>query len=291
MKKQAVGAIGVIGAGVVGRALIKGMLDAQSVSRKGIWAATRSRASAAQAARETGITVHAGMRNARASIARADTILLCVKPKDVAAAARELRELGLSRKALVISTAAGVALATLEKALGDVAVVRAMPNTPCVVREGITAICAGTRAGALHVRRTRAIFESVGRCVELQETHFDAVTGLSGSGPAYLYLVMEALADGGVRVGLPRDIAMQLVVQVARGAAEMVRQTGSHPARLRDDVTTPAGCTIAGLLVLEDGKIRSVLARAVEEATRIARGLGGKEATAVGAPVPDRRKQ
>jgi pyrroline-5-carboxylate reductase len=174
----------------------------------------------------------------------------------------------------VIYTAAGVALGTLEKILANVAVVRAMPNTPCVVREGITAICGGTRATAEHVRRARAIFESVGRCVELQETHFDAVTGLSGSGPAYFYLMMEALADGGVRVGLPRDIAMELVVQVARGAAEMVRQTGRHPAHLRDDVTTPAGCTIAGLLILEDGKIRSVLARAVEEATRIAQGLG-----------------
>lgn len=267
-----------IGAGVVGRALIKGMLDAGSVSRRGIWAVTRSGASAGQATAETGITVHAGLRRARASIAKADTILLCVKPKDVIAAAHELRELGLPRKALVISTAAGVAIAMLEKALGDVAVVRAMPNTPCVVREGITTICGGKRAGARHIRRTRAIFESVGRCVELQEMHFDAVTGLSGSGPAYLYLVMEALADGGVRVGLPRDIAMELVVQVARGAAEMVRQTGRHPARLRDDVTTPAGCTIGALLILEDGKIRSVLARAVEEATRIARGLGGKDA-------------
>ena len=286
MRKHAVNAIGVIGAGVVGRALIKGMLDARSVSRSGIWAVTRSGASADHAARETGVTVHAGLREARASIGRAETILLCVKPKDVAAVARELRELGLPPNALVISTAAGVALATLEKALGDVAVVRAMPNTPCVVREGITTICGGTRAGVAHIKRTRAIFESVGRCMELQEIHFDAVTGLGGSGPAYMYLVMEALADGGVRVGLPRDVAMELVVQVARGAAEMVRQTGRHPAHLRDDVTTPAGCTIAALLVLEDGKIRSVLARAVEEATRVARGLGGKDSVTVDPPVP-----
>ncbi|HLG53420.1 MAG TPA: pyrroline-5-carboxylate reductase [Steroidobacteraceae bacterium] len=274
MSKRAAGAIGVIGAGVVGRALIKGMLNAGAVSRSGIWAVTRSSASADHAAKDTGVTVHASLRKARASIEIAETILLCVKPKDVVAVARELRELGLPPKALVISTAAGVSLATLEKALPGVAVVRAMPNTPCVIREGITTICGGARAGLGHVKRTRAVFESVGRCVELQETHFDAVTGLSGSGPAYLYLVMEALADGGVRVGLPRDIALELVVQVARGAAEMVRQTGRHPAHLRDDVTTPAGCTIGGLLILEDGKIRSVLARAVEEATRIAKGLG-----------------
>jgi len=275
MSRRADSAIGVIGAGVVGRALIQGMLSSGAVSRSGIWAVTRSGASAEHAAKDAGVTVYAGLRKARASIAKAETILLCVKPKDVVAVARELRELGLPSRALVISTASGVALATLEKVLADVAVVRAMPNTPCVVREGITAICGGARASVEHVRRARAIFESVGRCVELQETLFDAVTGLSGSGPAYLYLVMEALADGGVRVGLPRDIAMELVVQVARGAAEMVRQTGRHPARLREDVTTPAGCTIGALLILEDGKIRSVLARAVEEATRIARGLGG----------------
>jgi len=274
VSKRASDGIGVIGAGVVGRALIQGMLKAGAVSRSRIWAVTRSGESAEQAARDTGVTIHAGLRKAQASIGKTGTILLCVKPKDVAAVARELKELGLPPRALVIYTAAGVALGTLEKILTNVAVVRAMPNTPCVVREGITAICGGTRATAEHVRRARAIFESVGRCVELQETHFDAVTGLSGSGPAYFYLMMEALADGGVRVGLPRDIAMELVVQVARGAAEMVRQTGRHPAHLRDDVTTPAGCTIGGLLILEDGKIRSVLARAVEEATRIAQGLG-----------------
>jgi pyrroline-5-carboxylate reductase len=278
LKKRSTGKIGVIGAGVVGRALIRGLLDAGSVSRAGIWAVTRSRISAANAARETGITVYAGLRTAQAAIAKTGTVLLCVKPKDVVSVAQELLELGLPCKALVVSTAAGVPLATLEKALGDSPVVRAMPNTPCVVREGITAICGGTHAGVSHVRRSRAIFESVGRCVELRENHFDAVTGLGASGPAYLYLVMEALADGGVRVGLPRDVAMELVVQVARGAAEMVRQTGRHPARLRDDVTTPAGCTIAALLILEDGKIRSVLARAVEEAARVARGLGSKDA-------------
>jgi pyrroline-5-carboxylate reductase len=274
VSKRAFDGIGVIGAGVVGRALIQGMLKAGAVSRSRVWAVTRSGESAEQAARDTGVTIYAGLRKARGSIGKTGTILLCVKPSDVAAVARELNELGLPPRALVIYTAAGVALGTLEKILTNAAVVRAMPNTPCVVREGITAICGGTRATAEHVRRARAVFESVGRCVELQETHFDAVTGLSGSGPAYFYLMMEALADGGVRVGLPRDIAMELVVQVARGAAEMVRQTGRHPAHLRDDVTTPAGCTIGGLLILEDGKIRSVLARAVEEATRIAQGLG-----------------
>jgi len=118
------------------------------------------------------------------------------------------------------------------------------------------------------------VFECVGSCIETDERHFNAITALSGSGPAYHYLIMEAMADAGVRVGLPRDLALTLVSQTALGAARMVQTSGRHPAALRDDVTTPAGCTIGGLLMLEDGKIRSVLARAIEEATRIAATLG-----------------
>ena len=149
-----------------------------------------------------------------------------------------------------------------------------MPNTPCVVGEGMTAICRGPRATPVHVEQARRIFECVGRAVETEEKHFNAITALSGSGPAYHYLIMEAMADAGVRVGLPRDLALTLVAQTTLGAARMVQTSGRHPAALRDDVTTPAGCTIGGLLMLEDGKIRSVLARAIEEATRIASKLG-----------------
>jgi pyrroline-5-carboxylate reductase len=122
--------------------------------------------------------------------------------------------------------------------------------------------------------RARRVFEAVGQCLPMEESYFNAVTALSGSGPAYQYLIMEAFADAGVRVGLPRHVALTLVAQTAVGAAKMVQTTGRHPAALRDDVTTPAGCTIGGLLMLEDGKIRSVLARAIEEATRIAGHLG-----------------
>src|SRR5262249_52324325 len=147
-------------------------------------------------------------------------------------------------------------------------------NTPCTVREGMTAICRGTRATADHLALARRIFECVGRCVEADEHHFNAITALSGSGPAYYYLIMEAMADAGVRVGLSRELALTLVTQPALGAARMVQSADRHPAALRDDVTTPAGCTIGGLLMMEDGKIRSVLARAIEEATRIAAGLG-----------------
>jgi pyrroline-5-carboxylate reductase len=151
-----------------------------------------------------------------------------------------------------------------------------MPNTPCIVGQGMTVICPGTHVQASDIESTYGIFQAVGQCMELEESHFDAVTGLSGSGPGYLYLIMEALADGGVRVGLPREVALKIVTQTVLGAATMVQQTGRHPAALRDDVTTPAGCTIGGLLIMEDGKIRSVLARAVEEATQIAAQLGKK---------------
>ena len=120
----------------------------------------------------------------------------------------------------------------------------------------------------------RSIFTSVGRCLVLEERHMDAVTGLSGSGPAFAYVFLEALADGGVMMGLPRDAALELAAQTTQGAARMVLQDGSHPAALKDEVTTPAGCTIAGLLTMEDGRIRSTLARAIQEATRVAGSLG-----------------
>jgi pyrroline-5-carboxylate reductase len=138
----------------------------------------------------------------------------------------------------------------------------------------MTVICGGKFATAAHLERAQKVFQAVGRCVAAEESHFNAVTALSGSGPAYVYLILEALADAGVRVGLRRDLALTLVTQTVLGATKMVQETGRHPAALRDDVTTPAGCTIGGLLMLEDGKIRSVLARAVEEATRIAGQLG-----------------
>ncbi len=141
----------------------------------------------------------------------------------------------------------------------------------------MTVICPGTYADKQHMETAQRIFSAVGECIDLEESHFDAVTGLGGSGPAYLYLIIEALADGGVRVGLPRDVALKIVTQTVLGAANMVQKTGRHPAALRDDVTTPAGCTIAGLLLMEDGKIRSVLARAVEEATHTAGQLGKKD--------------
>ena len=149
-----------------------------------------------------------------------------------------------------------------------------MPNTPCRIHQGMTNLCRGTSATDEHMDLARQVFRSIGECVEMDENHMDAATAVSASGPAFIFLIIEALIDGAVKVGLPRDIATQLVVHSVLGSGEMVRITKRHPAAPRDEVTTPGGCTISGLLMLEDGKMRSVLARAVEEATRVAAGLG-----------------
>jgi pyrroline-5-carboxylate reductase len=175
---------------------------------------------------------------------------------------------------LVVSIAAGVRLSQLEGWLPRSQVIRAMPNTPAVIGEGMTIIARGKGVNDTQARVAQEIFCAVGRCTELDESNMDVITALNGSGPAFAYLVLEALADGAVMMGLRRDVAFNVAAQMLQGSARMVLESGLHPAALKDQVTTPAGCTIAGLLTLEDGRIRSVLARAVEEATRVAGRLG-----------------
>lgn len=272
--------LGVIGAGVMGRTLLHGLFDSGAISREQAWASAKSHVSCDAASKELGIPV---VTDFSKLVGDSGLILICVKPKQAAAVTAAMKAAKLRPKTLLISIMAGATVAQLEAALGtENPWVRAMPNTPCVVREGMTVICPGTCATEDHMARARRIFEAVGRCVPTEESYFNAITALSASGPAYQYLIMEAFADAGVRVGLPRQLALQLVAQTAVGAAKMVQATGRHPAALRDDVTTPAGCTIAGVLMLEDGKIRSVLARAIEEATKTAADLG------VPAPHPKR---
>lgn len=267
--------LGVIGVGVMGQTLIKGLLQQQIVSPSQVWGSSRSATTCAEASKDLGVAVG---REFPAGLANAGIILVCVKPAQVPAVLSRLKELGVPADTLLVSIAAGVGLAALQQGLGsEHPWVRAMPNTPCVVGEGMTAISAGRHASAEHLARAQRVFSAVGKCVTVDEGYLNAITALSGSGPAYMYLMLEALADAGVRVGLPRDLALTLVSQSMLGAAKMVQQSGRHPASLRDDVTTPAGCTIGGLMMLEDGKIRSVLARAVEEATRIAGQLGNTD--------------
>ena len=201
-------------------------------------------------------------------------VVLAVKPQQMDALAADYARF-VGPGCFFLSVAAGIGIAHYEEVLGgETPVIRAMPNTPSLIREGMTVVSPGPGASEAHVAAAMRIFGAVGRVRELEEKHLDAVTGLSGSGPAFACVILEALADGGVRMGLPRDVAVELAAQTFQGAARMVLQTGRHPAALKDEVTTPAGCTIAGLLMMEDGKIRSTLARTIEEATRTAAGLG-----------------
>jgi pyrroline-5-carboxylate reductase len=264
--------LGVIGAGVMGQTLLRGLLSGKLIAHDRVWAGDKNPSTCDAASEALGIAVESDYQ---ARVSGADLILLCVKPNDAPAVMAALRNAGLRRETLLISIMAGVGTDRLESLLGtENPVVRAMPNTPAVVGEGMTVVCRGRYASKTDLQRAQAIFEAVGRCLPVDEVHFNAVTALSGSGPGYQFLIMEALADAGVRVGLPRQLALTLVAQTALGSARMVLSTGRHPAALRDDVTTPAGCTIGGLLMLEDGRIRSVLARAVEEATKISAHLG-----------------
>jgi pyrroline-5-carboxylate reductase len=272
---------GVVGTGVMGQTILKGLFEAGALDRADAWGTARSARTCEAASQSLGIPVET---NAASRVATAGIIVLCVKPAQAGRAVASLRDAGLSPETLLVSILAGTTLAHLESLTnGANPWVRAMPNTPCIVREGMTAICGGTQATPDHLALVRRIFECVGRCVTADEAHFNAITALSGSGPAYYYLIIEAMADAGVRVGLSRELALTLVTQTALGSARMVQSGDRHPAALRDDVTTPAGCTIGGLLMMEDGKIRSVLARAIEEATRIAAGLGSTKSEKGGA--------
>jgi pyrroline-5-carboxylate reductase len=175
---------------------------------------------------------------------------------------------------LIISVAAAVPTSVIESCLPEnVPVIRAMPNTPCSVGSGMTALCKGKYADAAHVAMTCQMFDQVGRTVVVDEKYMDAVTGLSGSGPAYIYIILESLAEAGVKVGLPRDIATLLAAQTTLGAARVMLETGDHPALLKDAVTTPAGCTIDGIMELEEGKLRVTLIKAVVRATQRAKEL------------------
>lgn len=262
--------LGVVGAGVMGTTLIQGLLHAGLVTRAGIWATARTEQTCAAVSESLGVTA---TPDYSALAPTSGIILICCKPAQIVTVCETLRQAGLPPDTLLISILAGVTTERLHSLLPGVWV-RALPNTPCAVRAGMTVVCAGGEATQAHLETAQRIFTAVGRSVIVEEHYCNAVTALSGSGPAYMYLMMEALADAGVRVGLRRDLALTLVTQTMLGAAKMVQETGRHPASLRDDVTTPAGCTIGGLLMLEDGKIRSVLARAVEEATRIVENLG-----------------
>lgn len=261
--------IGVLGAGAMGRALAKG-LCAAGVDPDRIGLCDKDRERAAVVAAELGATA---LDDPAALAAGSDAVLLAVKPGDVGDA---LASAGTA-KPLWISIAAGVPLATLRDSLpGGARVVRAMPNTPALVGEGATAFAAAPEATAADRALASAIFGSVGEVWEApSEDLLDPVTGLSGSGPAYVFVFLEALADAGVREGLPRAAAQLLATQTVLGAAKLALETGGSPAQLKDQVTSPGGTTIAGLGALEASGLRSAIYEAVRAATRRSRELAG----------------
>jgi pyrroline-5-carboxylate reductase len=261
--------IAILGFGTMGKALAGGLLKSGVATRDTLRVGVRRPHPQGVNPKgdDLGLPALLNVEAARA----AGTLVLCVKPMDVEALMTQLREAGaLDHHPLVISIAAGLSTARLSPQAPGCPVVRAMPNTPCAISRGVTVLVRGPGAEDPHLALARTLFTSLGAVLELEEKHMDTVTGLSGSGPAFIYMVLEAMAEGAVMRGLPRPVALELSARVALGAAEMVLATGRHPAALRDDVTTPAGCTVAGLLVLEDGRLRSVLARGVEMAAKVA---------------------
>lgn len=263
--------IGFIGCGKMASALIQGVLSAKVCESRDISVHDRVTEAAAALGTDSGIRVMPGNREVAAE---SQVVMLCVKPDDSLGALAEAVD--TLRGKLVISIVAGVTIDALQKAAGDTCrVVRVMPNTAVLVQKGASAYAGGRGVTEEDLAVVERIFTSVGRAFAVKESQLDAVTGLSGSGPAYVYLFLEALADGGVQAGLPRDLAMQLAVQTVAGAAQMVTETMMHPALLREMVTSPGGTTIAGLAALEHAGLRAGVMDAVRAATERAKELGG----------------
>jgi len=257
--------LAVLGTGKLGGILLRAYLKQKLFSPKHVTATVKHPEKAAALAKELGISVSTDNRKAAHG---ADIILLGVKPQVVGDVLKEIAP-ELSEKTLVISVAASVPTTYIEQHAGaKVPVIRAMPNTPSTVGCGMTGICRGAHATAEHLDMTVSMFDTVGRTVVVDEKNMDAVTGLSASGPAFAYIILESFAEAGVKVGLPRDVATLLAAQTMKGAASVVLETGDHPALLKDAVTTPAGCTIDGIMELEEGKLRVTLIKAVVKATQ-----------------------
>jgi pyrroline-5-carboxylate reductase len=261
--------IGFLGAGNMAEALIRGLLRGHFEAAQ-ITASGPRQERMAELHERFGINATTDNRQPAA----ADIVVLSVKPQILR---RVLEEVGglIRADSLVISIAAGVPIAAIQARLAaGVAIVRAMPNTPALVDAAATAIASGEHAKAADLEEAKRIFDAIGITVILEESQLDAVTGLSGSGPAYVFLILEALSDAGVKVGLSRRTAQLLAAQTLLGSAKMLLETNEHPGRLKDMVTSPGGTAITGLHTLEEGGIRTTLMNAVEAATKRSRELG-----------------
>ena len=253
-------ALAILGAGKMGEALLSGLLRAGTSAGDVVVTARRSERAEALAAKY-GVEV---APNAQA--ARADTVLIAVKPQDMAALLAEVADT-VTPDQLVVSMAAGIPTSFIERRLANgVPVVRVMSNTPVLVDEAMSAISPGAHAGEDHLKRTEDLLGHVGRTIRVPESQQDAVTALSGSGPAYFFYLVEAMIDAGILLGLPRTVAADLIVQTALGAAIMLRDSGEHPVKLREAVTSPAGTTINAIRELEKHSVRAALIAAIEAA-------------------------
>jgi pyrroline-5-carboxylate reductase len=262
---------GFLGAGNMAEALIKGLLRAGTARPESIIATGRRSERTDELKRAYGIrTTQDNLAAAR----EADIVVLSVKPQAMDKLVVQVAP-ALDQRKLIISVAAGVPIAALERRLGAGArIIRTMPNTPSLVGAGACALARGEHASEEDLAIASRIFQAVGITTVVEENLLDAVTGLSGSGPAYIFLVIEALSDAGVKVGLPRYTALKLAAQTVLGSAQLLIETNSHPGQLKDQVTSPGGTAIAGLHTLEAGGLRTTLINAVEAATRRARELG-----------------
>ncbi len=263
--------IAFLGGGNMAEALIKGLIAAGSTKPDHILAADVSADRLEHLRKTYGIVVR---KNNTDAVRESDVVILCVKPQVIDKVLAEIPSAVDNRK-LVISIAAGIAIERVEKALKEgCRVVRVMPNTPALVLAGAAALAGGKNAAPDDLLLAQNIFNSVGRAVVVEEKLMDAVTGLSGSGPAYVFMIIDALSDAGVKAGLPRPLALELAAQTVFGSAKMVLETQEHPGKLRDMVTSPGGTTIEGLHALEKGKLRATLMNAVEAATARSKELG-----------------
>ncbi len=263
--------IAILGSGNMGEALVKGLLRAGKTPPESLVCTDPRAERREELQKRYGVQVSA---DNRAAAAQADLVVLAVKPQVIDALLDEIASAIDARK-LVISIAAGVPIAAIARKLGaGVRIVRAMPNTPALVGAGAAALARGPHATQPDLEQALALFEAVGVAVVVEEHHLDAVTGLSGSGPAFVFIAIEALADGGVKVGLARPIAMALAAQAVMGSAKLVLESGEHPGRLKDQVTSPGGTSIAGVHALEQHGFRAALIAAVEAATKRSKELG-----------------
>ena len=263
--------IAVIGAGKMGEALVSGLLKA-GTSPDDLIITERYEERANELSQRYGVK---SVTNAEAAN-QAETIVLAVKPQDMEALLAELAPV-VTPDRLIVTIAAGITTAAIERRLAaGVPVVRVMPNTPALVGEAMSAVAPGAHASAEHLDRAEALFRPVGRVVRLPESQLDAVTALSGSGPAYVFYLVEAMTDAGILLGLPRAVAHELIVQTVYGAAVMLRETGEHPVALREAVTSPAGTTISAIRELENHGVRAAFLAALEAARDRSRELAGE---------------